>query len=270
MSQAKQHSTIHSSDIADVAADAVKRAVEARQQAGIELSGEQLNSISGGASFYLKDSDAEPWVLHGVNMSIHAGESVAISGPSGCGRTTLLKVMLDLLPATEGEVLIGGKNVRQLGARYRAVVGTVMQEGQLFAGSLADNICFFDAAPDQARIETCARMASIHQDIVTMPMGYNTLIGDMGTTLSGGQKQRVVLARALYKQPKILALDEATSHLDVVRERQVSDAIKHLQLTRVIIAHRPETIATADRVFILGQLNPQTNEAALVATEAHA
>lgn len=103
-----------------------------------------------------------------------------------------------------------------------------------------------------------------------MPMGYNTLIGDMGTTLSGGQKQRVVLARALYKQPKILALDEATSHLDVVRERQVSDAIKHLQLTRVIIAHRPETIATADRVFILGQLNPQTNEAALVATEAHA
>jgi ATP-binding cassette, subfamily B, bacterial CvaB/MchF/RaxB len=90
-----------------------------------------------------------------------------------------------------------------------------------------------------------------------MPMAYNTLIGDMGTTLSGGQKQRVLLARALYKQPKILALDEATSHLDVTRERQVNDAIRQLKLTRLIIAHRPETIASADRVIILGQGNSQ-------------
>lgn len=198
-------------------------------------------------------ADAEPWVLRRVSLRITAGESLAIAGPSGCGKTTLLKIILGLLTPTEGEVLVGGKRVQQLGARYRSWVGTVMQEDQLFAGSLTDNICFFDAAPDQARIEACARYAAVHQDILAMPMGYNTLIGDMGTTLSGGQKQRVLLARALYKQPRILALDEATSHLDVVRERQVNEAIRQLNLTRVIVAHRPETIASADRVVILNQ-----------------
>ena len=198
-------------------------------------------------------SEAEPWILRHVNLRIEEGESVAIVGASGCGKTTLLKIVLGLLNPTEGEVLVGGQNVRQLGVSYRNLIGTVMQEDQLFAGSLSDNICFFDPAPDQTRVEACAKIACVHQDIVVMPMTYNTLIGDMGTTLSGGQKQRVLLARALYKQPKILALDEATSHLDVGRERQVNEAIRQLNLTRLIIAHRPETIASADRVIILGQ-----------------
>jgi ATP-binding cassette, subfamily B, bacterial CvaB/MchF/RaxB len=121
----------------------------------------------------------------------------------------------------------------------------------LFSGSLADNITFFDPQPNLERIETCARLAAIHDDILDMPMGYQTLIGDMGTTLSGGQKQRVLLARAFYKQPRILMLDEATSHLDVTRERQVSEAVSFLRLTRVIVAHRRETIASADRIFRL-------------------
>jgi ATP-binding cassette, subfamily B, bacterial CvaB/MchF/RaxB len=172
----------------------------------------------------------------------------------------LLKIILGLLTPTEGDVMVGGKDVQRLGAQYRNLIGTVMQEDQLFAGSLADNICFFDPEPDQARIESCAQIACVHQDIIAMPMAYNTLIGDMGTTLSGGQKQRVLLARALYKQPKILALDEATSHLDVARERQVNDAIRQLKLTRLIIAHRPETIASADRVIILGQGNSQVTQ----------
>jgi ATP-binding cassette subfamily B protein RaxB len=133
------------------------------------------------------------------------------------------------------------------------MIGAVMQEDQMFAGSIADNISFFDQEPDQKRIESCAQLAAVHQDIIAMPMGYNTLIGDMGTVLSGGQKQRVVFARALYKNPKILILDEATSHLDVARERLVNDAIRQLKLTRLIIAHRPETIASADRVIVLGQ-----------------
>lgn len=199
-------------------------------------------------------SDAEPWVLHNVNLRIEEGESVAIVGSSGCGKTTLLKIILGLLRPSEGEVLVGGKNVQQLGPGYRNLIGTVMQEDQLFAGSLSDNICFFSPEPDQSRIEACAQMACVHQDIVAMPMAYNTLIGDMGSTLSGGQKQRVLLARALYKNPKILALDEATSHLDVTRERQVNEAIRQLKLTRLVIAHRPETIASADRVVILGQV----------------
>jgi len=198
-------------------------------------------------------AESEPFVLRNVDFRVEEGESVAVIGPSGCGKTTLLRTILGLLPATEGEILIGGASLSRLGtACYRALIGTVMQDDKLFSGSIADNITFFDASPDMARVETCARLAAIHDDILAMAMGYHTLIGDMGTVLSGGQKQRVLLARALYKEPKILLLDEATSHLDVPREQQVSEAIRQLKLTRVIVAHRPETIASADRVFVLG------------------
>jgi ATP-binding cassette subfamily B protein RaxB len=203
-------------------------------------------------------AESEPFVLRGVNLTIGAGESVAIVGPSGCGKSTLAKLILGLLKPTGGEVLIDGIPAHWRGsAALRELVGTVMQEDQLFAGSIADNICFFDPAADTSRIEECARLAAVHQEIVAMPMGYNTLIGDMGTVLSGGQKQRVLLARALYKNPKILMLDEATSHLDVTRERLVNDAVRRLKLTRIIIAHRPETIATADRVVVLGHYDAQ-------------
>ena len=204
-------------------------------------------------------SESDPLVLENVSLRIGEGESVAVIGPSGCGKTTLVKVLLGLLPATDGEVLVGGVSLAALGCnRLRDIVGSVMQEDQLFAGSIADNICFFDPEPDQVRIERCAQIAAVHQEIAAMPMLYNTLVGDMGTALSGGQKQRVLLARALYKQPKILELDEATSHLDVARERVVNDAIRALNITRVIIAHRPETIASADRVIKLGSGSVQT------------
>src|SRR5215510_14633859 len=132
------------------------------------------------------------------------------------------------------------------------MIGVVMQDDQLFAGSIGDNISFFADQPDFARIEQCAKQAAVHKDVLAMPMGYNTLVGDMGTVLSGGQKQRLLLARALYKRPKLLFLDEATSHLDVQREQLINDTIKQLNMTRVIIAHRPETIASADRVIVLG------------------
>jgi len=134
---------------------------------------------------------------------------------------------------------------------YRSIVGAVMQDDQLFAGSVADNIAFGEEAIDQERVETAARLAAVHDEIVAMPMGYHSLIGDMGTTLSGGQKQRVILARALYRKPRLLFLDEATSHLDVERERLVNDAVRRMELTKVIIAHRPETIASADRVLVM-------------------
>lgn len=195
---------------------------------------------------------SEPPVLKNLSLDFAAGESVAIIGPSGYGKTTLAKLILGLLQPTGGEILIGGVRLQHLNAHdYRNMVAAVMQEDQLFAGSIADNICFFDANPDQEWIETCAQLAAVHQDIVTMPMAYNTLIGDMGTVLSGGQKQRVLLARALYKRPKILVLDEATSHLDVAREKLVNGAVQQLKLTRIIIAHRPETIASVDRVIDL-------------------
>lgn len=212
-----------------------------------------------GVSF--RYGDGEPWILQDANFKIEAGESVAIVGASGAGKTTLLKIALGLLKPIEGEVFYGGQPVRQLGiSNYRRQIGTVMQEDVLLTGSLADNIAFFDVQMDQVRIEACARLAQLHDDICRMPMGYQTLVGDLGSGLSGGQKQRLLLARALYKQPRVLALDEATSDLDIGNERAVTAALSQLALTRLIVAHRPETIAGARRVVQL--VNGQVMEVA--------
>lgn len=197
-------------------------------------------------------ADGEPWVLRDCSFRINAGESVAIIGASGCGKTTLVKLLLGLLKPSAGAIRIGGQDLQTVGPRsMRAVVGVVMQDDQLFAGSIADNISFFDSDFYLERVEAAARLAAVHDEIAAMPMGYHSLIGDMGSTLSGGQKQRVILARALYRNPKLLFLDEATSHLDVMKERLVNEAIQKLALTKVIVAHRPETIASADRVLVM-------------------
>jgi len=197
-------------------------------------------------------AEGEPWVLKDCSFSVQPGESVAVMGSSGCGKSTLVKLMLGLLRPTDGKIEVGGLDIHKLGAHnFRANVGAVMQDDQLFAGSVMDNITFGDDSADIKRVEEAAKLAAIHDEIAGMPMGYHSLIGDMGTTLSGGQKQRVILARALYRQPGILFLDEATSHLDVARERLVNESVRNLELTKVIIAHRPATIASADRVLVL-------------------
>ncbi|MDG2525889.1 peptidase domain-containing ABC transporter [Stenotrophomonas sp. HITSZ_GD] len=197
-------------------------------------------------------ADGEPWVLEDCSLRVAEGESVAIIGASGCGKSTLLKLLLGLQRPQAGTIRLGGEDLWRLGpARARAMFGVVMQDDQLFAGSIADNISFFDPAFDLGRVEEAARLAAVHEDILAMPMGYHGLIGDMGSALSGGQKQRLILARALYRRPRVLVLDEATSHLDVAREQQVSEAVRQLRLTRVIVAHRPETIASADRILVM-------------------
>jgi ATP-binding cassette subfamily B protein RaxB len=197
-------------------------------------------------------SPNDRWVIDSLSFRVEAGESVAITGPSGCGKTTLLKLLTGLLQPNSGEILIDGEPLTQIGIdRYCAMIGVVMQDDQLFAGSIGDNICFFADNPDHERIQHCARMACVHDDIAAMPMRYGTLIGDMGTVLSGGQKQRVLIARALYRQPAILMLDEATSHLDVDRERAVNAAVSAAEMTRIIIAHRPETVRATDRAIVL-------------------
>jgi ATP-binding cassette, subfamily B, bacterial CvaB/MchF/RaxB len=199
-------------------------------------------------------AEHEPLVLSDVNIEIQAGESVAITGPSGCGKTTLINVMLGLLAPTEGDVLIGGTSIQTLGVdAVRDMVATVTQDDTLFEGTLADNISFFDAEVDQQWVEECAQRAAIHDDICEMPMGYNTFVGYLGLALSGGQKQRILLARALYKRPRILILDEATSHLDVQRELVVAAAVRALKVTRIVVAHRPQTIETTDRVIRLNR-----------------
>lgn len=197
-------------------------------------------------------SETEPEVLEGVDLSIAAGEFVAITGPSGGGKTTLLKVMLGLFRPSVGDVLIDGVPIDHFAPEdLRAQVGVVMQDDQLLAGSLADNICFFDSQLDLERLRACAIMAGLDDEIMAMPMNYNTLVGDMGTALSGGQRQRLLLARALYRRPRILFMDEGTAHLDLDKEREVNRALASLNITRIIIAHRPETIRAADRIIRL-------------------
>ncbi|HEX5421710.1 MAG TPA: peptidase domain-containing ABC transporter [Gammaproteobacteria bacterium] len=200
----------------------------------------------------LKYAEHEPYVLDGVDLDVAAGESVVIAGASGSGKTTLLHVLLGVLPPTAGEVCVGRKPLQALGSQpLHAMIGCVTQNDTLFAGSIAENISFFDPAADQRWVEECARRASIHAEIEAMPMGYDTFVGYLGTVLSGGQQQRLLIARALYKRPSILVLDEATSHLDLKREALVSAAIRETRITRIIVAHRPQTAATADRILIL-------------------
>lgn len=220
-------------------------------------SGEALSAAGQAPGFELRDvsfryAEGEPWVLRHCSLRILPGESVAITGPSGAGKTTLLKILLGLLDPSEGIVLVNGRDLAATALRdlYRRC-GVVMQDDQLFAGSIRDNVAFFDDACDETWVREACCKAGIHDDIMRMPMGYQTLVGDMGSTLSGGQKQRVLLARALYKHPDALFLDEATSHLDVSRERSINEAIRDMAVTRVIVAHRPETVASADRVVIL-------------------
>ena len=203
--------------------------------------------------------EALPEVLGGVSIDIAAGETIAFVGSSGSGKTTLMKIMLGLFEPTAGRVLVDGRPLEDVGAgEYRRQVGSVMQEDALFAGSIAENIAFFDAQIDMARVVRVAGLACIHREIIAKPMQYETLVGDMGSALSGGEKQRILLARALYRHPKILFMDEGTSSLDVATERDVNASIRSLGVTRIIVAHRPETIRTADRVVALsdGRLAP--------------
>ncbi|MDE1187341.1 MAG: peptidase domain-containing ABC transporter [Pantoea sp.] len=191
-----------------------------------------------------------PLLFSDVNLAIDAGECVAITGPSGRGKTTLLKMMAGLLKPSAGEIYVNGINIRTSGvANWQACIACVLQEDTLLAGSVAENICAFDTQPDEEWIKACASLSQIHDDILAMPMGYQTLISELGSSLSGGQKQRLLIARALYRRPQVLFLDEATSHLDVDNETRINAAIRALNITRVMIAHRPSTIASADRVI---------------------
>ncbi|TXG99681.1 MAG: peptidase domain-containing ABC transporter [Nevskiaceae bacterium] len=235
--------SLHSERLADIALEPPELVNQSQQDLAHLAPSLELRNVS------YRYAEGEAWVLRHANVKIEAGDCVAVTGVSGAGKTTLLKILLGILQPCEGDVLYGGQSIYQLGlSNVRQQIGTVMQDDALLTGSLAENICFFDVQPDQARITACAQLAQLSEEIGRMPMGYQTLVGDLGAGLSGGQKQRVLLARALYKQPKILALDEATSHLDVANELAVAKALGSMQLTRLIIAHRAETIAGAQRV----------------------
>ncbi|HYC38202.1 MAG TPA: peptidase domain-containing ABC transporter [Usitatibacter sp.] len=194
----------------------------------------------------------EGFVFKDVNLTIGPGETLAIIGPSGCGKTTLVKVLLGLLPATEGEVRVNGRNLSDWdAAQYRARVGAVMQDDTLFVGTIEDNISFFDSEHDPARVREAAKAAMIDEEIMAMPMQYNTIVGSLGTALSGGQKQRVLLARALYRNPKLLFLDEAFDQVDLGLERRISGSLAKAAISTVIVSHRPETAAGNKQILEL-------------------
>ena len=221
-----------------------------------------------GVSF--RYSDVDPLVLQDVNLRIEAGESVAITGPSGCGKTTLAKVILGLLEPSAGEILVGGVSLQRLGASvHRECVGAVMQEDQLFAGSIADNIAFFDPAPDHERIQIVrpARRGAPRKSLQCR-WATTRWWAIWARCFRAARSSAFCSPARSTRSRDMLVLDEATSHLDVTRERQVNEAIKQLKLTRIIIAHRPETIASCERVVVLGQSSPQAGGVRQVTAEA--
>ena len=197
-------------------------------------------------------SPTESPILEKLDLDIPSGSFVAIVGPSGSGKTTLLRLLLGLLTPGSGQIAVDGVPLGPVTTGdWRARIGAVMQDDYLLSGTLADNIAFFDPRPDQRVVEHVARLARIHDDIIRMPMGYHSLISDMGSAMSSGQRQRILLARALYRDPDALFLDEGTANLDAETEAQIGRMISSLQITRVIIAHRPALIERADIVLRL-------------------
>ncbi|HAM3921873.1 peptidase domain-containing ABC transporter [Escherichia coli] len=208
-------------------------------------------ALDGHGLSYSYDSQSVA-IFSNLDISISPGESVAIIGPSGSGKTTLMKVLCGLFTPTSGCVKVNGIDIQKVGVNnYRKMIGCIMQDDKLFSGSIRENICGFMEQYDEDWMIACAQASYIHETIMAMPMGYETLIGELGEGLSGGQKQRIFIARALYRKPGVLFMDEATSALDKDSELAVNHAIKKLNITRVIIAHRESTIASAERIIRL-------------------
>ena len=202
---------------------------------------------------------SEPAIMSDLDLRVGAGDCVCIIGPSGCGKSTLLRMLQGLEAPTAGRVLVNGVDVRNYGlTNYRQLVASVTQDDQLLSGSILENITLFEEQPDLQRMAAAAKLACIDETIARLPMNYHSLIGDMGDVLSAGERQRVMLARALYRQPRILFLDEATCHLDPALEKRINANLAALNITRVIVTHRHSMLPHADRIVRLqdGQLRP--------------
>ncbi len=197
-------------------------------------------------------SPASPLVVDDVSLDIKAGSFVALVGPSGAGKTTLATLLVGLYRPTSGRILYDGADLATLDLRtVRSQLGIVNQQPYLFGGSIASNLSLADPSLPRHRLIEAARMAQIHEDILNLPMGYDSILGDGGLTFSGGQRQRLALARALVHRPAILLLDEATSSLDTATERRVHEQLAALRCTRIVIAHRLSTVRAADLILVM-------------------
>lgn len=190
-----------------------------------------------------------PLATH-IDLRIRAGECTVIMGPSGCGKTTLLRTLLGLSPELAGTIRVAGIDLREL--RRSSLYGrlaTVLREDRIFAGTVAENVAFGDEEADLARIEECCAAVDLHNEIAALPNRYETQIKDDGAILSAGQRQRILLARAFYRRPAVLVLDEATSNLDAKRERMVLDYLTRMRATRIVVTHREAHLSIADQVY---------------------
>ena len=208
-----------------------------------------------GVSF--KYSEFAANVLSDFSFSSAGAKCTVLTGRTGIGKTTVAKILLGIYRPSAGKILIDGRPLESIPLdELRQDISCVLQDDALFAGSIRENIAFFDPEIDQAWVEECATIACVNEDIKRSVMGYYTLVGDMGSTLSAGQKQRLLIARALYRKPRILLLDEATSDLDVATEEQLNQNLSKLDVHRIYIAHRPQTIKFGDRVVEIAGLHP--------------
>ena len=238
---------VYNSRIADIVLTETEPGLETEPACLPEMRG-KLEMVS--ASF--RYSPNEPFVFQNITFTVNEGEFVAIVGRSGCGKSTLLKTMCGLYPLAFGDVRVDGLPLSIWGPRaIRESFGVVLQNDSLLPGSVIDNITFFSEAPDVEWAWQCMEKAVIADEVRRMPMAEHTYVGDLGAALSGGQIQRILLARALYKRPRFLILDEATAHLDIEREDRINEHMRAMSITRLVIAHRPDTIASADRVLLL-------------------
>ncbi len=238
-------SDVYSFRLADIVLTAKEDGIDKVEIALPEVRGEiEVENVT------FRYSPFEPFVIKNLNLFVKEGEFIAIVGPSGAGKTTLLKLICGLYPPSSGEIRIDGRSLAAWGPKaLRRSIGVVMQDDELLSGTIAENVAFFDEKIDMTRVWEALDAASVKDEIMAMPMKAESLIGDMGSALSGGQKQRILIARALYKRPKILFFDEATSHLDNRNETIINASLKRLNITRIVIAHRTETIQAADRIF---------------------
>lgn len=254
--------------------DRVGDIIQAEREVRDDEEAAQLETIEGGIEVrdaHFRYGAGDKPVLTGASLQVRPGEFLAITGSSGGGKSTLLKLMLGLYEPDEGEILLDGRAASAaLWRAWRAHVGMVAQDDQLMSGTLANNIAFFDPDLDMTRVHEAARQARIHEDILAMPMGYLSLIGDMGAALSGGQRQRVLLARALYRNPSVLILDEGTANLDPETEAEIADVVAAMDITRIVVAHRPALIERADRVVVVkgGKVRPAKGGSGAVRTGA--
>ena len=203
-------------------------------------------------NIWFRYSENEDYILRDVSLKIRSGKTTVITGKTGVGKTTIVKLLLGLLEPSRGRVLFNGRPTTHFDVNsLRSVIGNVMQNDQLFSGSILDNVTFFDPNIDFENLYRSCRLACIHEEIEAFPMGYDTPIGNIGTGLSGGQEQRIYIARALYKSPQILILDEGTANLDVQTEARVLYNLRELGIATLHIAHRKTVLEEGNHLFVL-------------------